>query len=101
MALRMLFDMVLLEPTEAQQQVGDIILPSRSAKDTNEGMVVAHGLGSVDNDGNHRTPEVHVGDRVIFNRNRAMEFEDEGRKLLILNMHEVLAVFEDDDSVDG
>jgi chaperonin GroES len=95
MALRPIYDIVVVEPVKEAEQIRcGIVVPTAAQDEVTEGTVVAVGPGSKDANGNHVTPQVAVGDVVIFTKNRGMEVEDEGKKLLIMNLSNVLAVRE-------
>lgn len=95
MKLRPLYDMVIIEPVEAKETIGGIYVAPSAQQDVNEGVAVAVGPGSTDVNGKFVTPQVKVGDRVVFNRMRSMEITEGSKKYLMMNLSEVLAVRED------
>lgn len=92
MKLRPLYDMVLIEPMEASEQIGGIYVAPSAQKEINEGTVIAVGPGSTDVNGKFVEPQVKVGDHAVFNRMRTMEITEGSKKYLMMNLSEVLAV---------
>ena len=74
---------IVVEQTEAQKNVGGIIIPDIMAGNTNRGVVVAVG---------EKVEETHVGDVVILEPFKSQELELEGKKYLIINEANVIAV---------
>ena len=67
MEIRPLADRVVIKPLEAEEKTkGGIVLPDTAKEKPQEGKVVAVGKGKVLENGHIQTPELKVGDRVLY-----------------------------------
>lgn len=71
---------------------GGIVLPDTAKEKPQEAEVVAVGAGRLLEDGKRVTPEVKVGDRVIFAKYGGSEIKLDGVDYLILRESDILAV---------
>ncbi|MFW5748379.1 MAG: co-chaperone GroES [Chloroflexota bacterium] len=95
MTLRPLHDRVLVEPIEQEETTASGILLPETAKDKpQQGSVLAVGPGRRDDDGEYITPDIRVGDRVLFGKYGGTEVKLNGKKLLILEEKDILGIFE-------
>ncbi len=95
MNLKPLADRLVVEPLEQEDvTAGGIFLPETAKEKPQQGKIVAAGPGRLDEDGKRVTPEVKVGDRVLYAKYSGTEIKLDGKKLLILKEADVLAVVE-------
>ncbi|HHY69392.1 MAG TPA: co-chaperone GroES [Bacillota bacterium] len=91
--LKPLSDHVVLKPVEAEEKTkGGIVLPDTAKDRPQEGEVVAVGPGKVLEDGTRLTPEVKVGDRVIYSKYSGTEVKIDGEEYLIVRESDILAI---------
>ncbi|MDP2927487.1 MAG: co-chaperone GroES [Candidatus Omnitrophota bacterium] len=94
MEIKPLGDRIVVKPLEAEKKSkGGIVLPDSAKEKPQEAKVVAVGKGKVLESGAVQTPEVKVGDKVIFGKYSGNEFiTKEGEELLILREEDILAI---------
>ena len=94
MEIRPLADRVVIKPLEAEEKTkGGIVLPDTAKEKPQEGKVVAVGKGKVLENGHIQTPELKVGDRVLYGKYSGNEITNkEGEELLIMREDDILAV---------
>ncbi|MCA2959749.1 MAG: co-chaperone GroES [Silvanigrellales bacterium] len=93
--IRPLNDRILVQRIEAEEKTaGGILIPDNAKEKPAEGRVVAVGSGKLLESGNRRTPEVKVGDRVLFGKWSGSEVKLEGNEHLLLKEEEILAILE-------
>ena len=94
MELKPLGDRVIVKPLEAQEKTkGGIVLPDTAKEKPQEGKVVAVGKGKVLDNGNVQTPEVKVGDRILYGKYSGSEITTkDGEELLIMREEDILAI---------
>ena len=93
--IRPLNDRILVQRIEADEKTaGGILIPDNAKEKPAEGRVVAVGSGKLLESGNRRTPEVKVGDRVLFGKWSGSEVKLEGNEHLLLKEEEILAILE-------
>lgn len=78
----------------AEKTTGGIFIPEVAKEKPMQGKVIAVGPGKKDDEGNYITPDVKVGDKVIFYRYGANEIKLDGQEYVILKEADVIAVFE-------
>ncbi len=96
MNIRPLHDRLIVK-REAEQEVkkGGIIIPDTAKEKPQQGEVIAVGLGKIAEDGNRVTPEVKVGDKVLFGKYAGTEYKTEdGEELIILREDDILAIIQ-------
>ena len=96
MELKPLGDRVIVKPLEAEEKTkGGIVLPDTAKEKPQEGKVVAVGPGKWDEDGEKRIAmSVKVGDTVLFKKYGPDEIEIEGKKYLVAEESDILAIIE-------
>jgi len=95
MNLRPLADRVVVEPVESEETTASgILLPETAKEKPQQGMVLAAGLGKLDEDGERIAMDVKVGDRVLYAKYSGTEVKLDGKKLLIMRESDILAVLE-------
>lgn len=93
MALRPLSDRVVVKALEAEEKTkGGIILPDTAKDKPQEGEIIAVGPGRILDNGNRVTPEVKVGDRVIYSKYGGTEVKVEDEEYLVIRESDLLAV---------
>ena len=91
--LRPLADRVVLKPIQAEEKTkGGIVLPDTAKDKPQEGEVIAVGPGRILDNGTKITPEVKVGDRVIYSKYSGSEVKIDGEEYLIVRESDILAV---------
>ena len=89
MTIKPLADRVLVLPAQAEEKVGDIIIPDTAKEKPQRGKVVAVGNGTKDEE-----MVLKVGDEVLYGKYAGTELENEGEKYLMMRQSDVLAVVE-------
>ena len=93
MKIRPLADRVVVKRLEGETKTkGGIIIPDTAKEKPVEGQVVAVGSGKVMKGGKVRTPELKVGDRILFGKYSGTEVKLDGVEHVILTEDDVLAV---------
>ncbi|MDP9212121.1 MAG: co-chaperone GroES [bacterium] len=87
-------DRVVIEAIEEDTtSAAGIVIPETADKDKpQKGKVLAVGPGKVGDDNERITPEVKVGDVVLFTQYGPSEFKVEGKEVLIASESDILAV---------
>ena len=84
---------VVLEKVPSEKKVGSIVLTSEK-KQGNVATVVAVGEGKIDEKGNRIEIPVKVGERVIYREYSGTDYEEDGKKYLLLKGEDILAILE-------
>ncbi|MDO8662626.1 MAG: co-chaperone GroES [Candidatus Omnitrophota bacterium] len=94
MEIKPLGDRVVVKALEAESKTkGGIVLPDTAKEKPQEGKVVAVGKGKVLENGSTQTPEVKVGDKVLYGKYSGNEITTkEGEELLIMREEDILAI---------
>ena len=79
---------------EEAKTAGGIIIPDTAKEKPQEGEVIAVGEGKYKDDGTRQTPDVKVGDRVLFGKYSGSEIKIDGEEFLIMREDEILGVLE-------
>lgn len=88
MNIKPLADRVLIEPAAAEEKtIGGIIIPDTAKEKPLQGIVVAAGNGTKDEE-----MILKEGDRVLYGKYAGNELEFDGKKYLIMRQSDVLAV---------
>ena len=85
-----LADNILLEKKPSEKKVGSIILTSEK-KVGNVGTVIAVGPGKTLESGKLVVPTLKVGTEVIYRVYAGTEYEEDGRKYLLIREEDILA----------
>ena len=94
-SLRPLDDRVAVRRDDAQDKTdGGIFLPDNAREKVNRGTVMAIGEGRLNDDGTRATPQVRIGDRVLFSQYAGDELEIDGESWLLIRETEILGVIE-------
>jgi chaperonin GroES len=94
MEIKPLGDRIVVKPLEAETKTkGGILLPDTAKEKPQEGKVIAVGKGKVLENGSTQTPEVKVGDKVLYGKYSGNEITTkEGEELLIMREEDILAI---------
>lgn len=93
MKIRPLQDRILVKRLEAESKTASgIIIPDNAKEKPMEGEVIAVGKGRILEDGKLHTPDVAVGDRILFSKYAGSEVKLDGDEHLILREDDVLGV---------
>ena len=94
MDIKPLGDRVVIKPLEPEaKSKGGIVLPDTAKEKPQEGKVVAVGRGKVSDNGTVQTPEVKVGDKVLYGKYSGNEITTkDGEELLIMREEDILAI---------
>lgn len=94
--IRPLEDNILIEPLEKEQRsAGGIVIPDTSKEKPQEGKVISVGPGKKTDDGKLVSPDVKVGDRVIYKKWGGNEIKVSGKEYLMVKVDDILAVVEE------
>ena len=95
MKLRPLHDRVIVKRLEQETKTASgIVIPDNAAEKPDQGEVLAVGPGKRNDKGDFVTPNVKVGDRVLFGKYSGSEIKLDGEEFLIMREDEVLGVIE-------
>lgn len=96
MKLQPLNDHIFLEPLEEEKTTkSGIVLPETAEKEKPiKGKVVATGPGKLDENGKRVPMSVKVGDKVLFKKYGPDELEVDGKKYLVGEEADILAIIE-------
>ncbi len=94
MNIQPLGDRVVIKALEAEAKTkGGIVIPDTAKEKPQEGKVVAVGKGKVLENGTIQSPEVKVGDKVLYGKYSGNEITTkEGEELLIMREEDILAI---------
>ena len=91
--MKPLADRVVIKPSPADEKTkGGIILPDTAKEKPVIGEVVAVGPGKITDDGKKITPEVRVGDKVLYGKYSGTEVTIDGNEYLIMREADVFAI---------
>jgi len=95
MKFRPLGDRVVVKRVQEEtKSAGGIIIPDTVQEKPQEGEVIAVGPGARDEKGDRITPEVKVGDRILFGKWSGTEVKVDGAELLIMKESDIMGVLE-------
>jgi chaperonin GroES len=96
MKFKPLQDRVIIKRLEEEEKTkGGIIIPDAAKEKPQEGRVIAVGSGKMTEKGQRVTPEVKVGDKILFGKYSGTEIKIDGEEHLILREEDILAIIED------
>lgn len=88
-------DRVLVKRVQADDKTkGGIILPDTAKEKPREGVVMAVGLGKLQDNGERQPLTVKKKDRVLFSSYAGSEIKLDGEEMLILGEDEILAIID-------
>lgn len=93
MNIRPLHDRVVIKRLEEEQKsAGGIVIPDTAAEKPQRGEVVAVGNGKPLDNGETRTLEVKVGDKVMFGKFSGTEIKVDGDEVVVMREDDILAI---------
>jgi chaperonin GroES len=93
MNIKPLYDRVVIKRMEEEKvSAGGIVLPGTAAEKPIQGEVVAVGAGKPLDNGQVRSMQVKVGDKVLFGKYSGTEVKVEGTEYLVVREEDVFAV---------
>ena len=94
MNIQPLGDRVVVKALDAESKTkGGIVIPDTAKEKPQEGKVVAVGKGKVLENGTIQSPEVKVGDKILYGKYSGNEITTkEGEELLIMREEDILAI---------
>ena len=91
--IRPLYDRILVQRLEDEQQsAGGIIIPDSAKEKPQQAKVVAVGKGKRLDDGTIVESDVKPGDKILFGKYSGAEVKMDGEEYLILREDEILAI---------
>lgn len=94
MNIRPLHDRVVVKRLEEEKtSPGGIVIPDSAKEKPIKGEVVAVGTGKILDDGRVRTPDLKVGDKVLFGKYGGTEIKLDGVEYLVLREDDIMGVF--------
>ena len=90
--IKPLRDYVVLEKLPDEKKIGGIIIATTKDNESAVAKVVAVGPGYTDEEGHKITVESKVGQKVIYKKYSTTDYEDAGRKLMLIQDKDILAV---------
>ena len=91
-AIQPLEDRIVVQRTEAEAtSAGGIFLPENAKEKPQQGKVIAVGPGKQLDSGERATPDVKVGDVVLFGKYGGTEITVDGEEVMILRESDILA----------
>ena len=93
MKIRPLHDRVVVKRVEEETKTaGGIVLPGSAAEKPSEGEVLAVGNGKPLDNGQVRTLEVKVGDKVLFGKYSGTEVKIDGEQFIVMCEEDILGI---------
>ena len=93
MTLRPLHDRIVVRRIEEGETMrGALYIPDSAKEKPQQGEVLAVGAGRLDKSGKRITPDVKVGDRILFGKYSGSEAKIEEQEALIMREDEILAI---------
>ena len=95
MNIRPLHDRVVVKRWEEEKtSPGGIVIPDSAAEKPIKGEVLAVGNGKVLDNGEVRSPDVRVGDRILFGKYAGTEVKIDGTEYLVLREDDIVGVLD-------
>jgi chaperonin GroES len=95
MNIRPLHDRVVIRRLEEERtSAGGIVIPDSAAEKPIQGEVLAVGRGRVLDNGDVRSLDVKVGDRVLFGTYSGTEVKIAGEELVVMREDDIMGVIE-------
>ena len=89
--IKPLGEYVVLEKAPSEKKVGSLVLTTEK-KQGNVANVIAIGPGKKDEKGNLIPCPVAVGDKVIYREYSGTDYEEDGKKYLLIKGEDILAI---------
>jgi chaperonin GroES len=96
MKIRPLHDRVVVRRLEEERKsAGGIVIPDSAAEKPVRGEVTAIGNGKILDNGDVRSLDVKVGDKVLFGKYSGQEVKELGEGVMVMREDDIMAVLED------
>ena len=93
MQIRPLHDRVIIKRLAAEATTSfGIVIPDSAGEKPDQGEVIAVGPGKRDEAGRIITPDVKVGDRVLFGKYAGQTVKVDGEELLVMREEDIMGV---------
>ena len=93
--LRPVHDRVIVKRLDQETKTSfGLVIPESAAEKPDQGEVLAVGPGKKDDDGKRVTPDVKVGDRVLFGKYAGQTVKIDGNEVLVMREEDIMAVVE-------
>jgi chaperonin GroES len=93
MKIRPLHDRVIVKRLDNERKTASgIVIPENAAEKPDQGEVVAVGPGKRDDHGKIITPDVKVGDKVLFGKYSGQTVKVDGEELLVMREEDIMGV---------
>ena len=93
MQIRPLHDRVIIKRLAAETTTSfGIVIPDSAGEKPDQGGVIAVGPGKRDEGGGIMTPDVKVGDRVLFGKYAGQTVKVDGEELLVMREEDIMGV---------
>ena len=94
-SIRPLHDRVIVERVEQEEKTaGGIIIPGTAQEKPMEGIVIAVGNGTRDEQGKVHPLDVKAGDRILFGKWSGTEVKLDGKDYLVMKESDIMGVIE-------
>jgi chaperonin GroES len=90
--IKPLRDYVVLEKLPEEKKVGSIIIAGKTDNESAVANVIAVGPGYTDEDGHKIVVDAKVGQKVIYKKYSTTDYEDHGKKMMLIQDKDILAV---------
>jgi len=77
---------------EAEEMRGGLYIPDTAKEKPQQGKILAVGPGKLSDEGARITPDVEVGQKVLYGKYSGTEVTVDGEELLILRESDILAI---------
>jgi chaperonin GroES len=93
MNIKPLYDRVVIKRMEEEKMsAGGIVIPDSATEKPIKGEVIAVGSGKALDNGSVRSPQVKVGDKVLFGKYSGTEVKVDGNEILVVKEDDILAI---------
>ncbi len=92
--IKPLRDYVVLEKVPEEKKIGGIIIATSHENESAVANVIAVGPGYTNEEGHEIKVQAHVGDRVIYKKYSTTDYEEAGKKFMLIQDKDILAVVE-------
>ena len=92
--IKPLRDYVVLEKVPEEKKIGGIIIATSHENKSAVANVIAVGPGYTNEEGHKIEVQAKVGDRVIYKKYSTTDYEENGKKLMLIQDKDILAIVE-------
>ena len=95
MNIRPLHDRIVVRRLDEERtSAGGIVIPESATEKPMTGEVLAVGAGKRQDNGERLTPDVSVGDKVMFGKYSGTEVKVEGEEVLVMREDDIMGLIE-------